>query len=167
MVTPQTEALTDAIAANEQQPIMAFAALQKMTEDTVGVKLFTLTVFDTGARLARRIYSNMPEAYPISGTKPIDEDSWTQHVLDEHQIFVANDISAIADVFPDFDLIRSLDCQSVINIPAVVNGTVVGTVNCLHDAGFYTSQRITAAKALMLPAAACFMLNSLLQGDQQ
>ncbi len=60
-----------------------------------------------------------------------------------------------------------MGCESVINVPIEIDGEVVGTVNCLHEAGFYTPKRIEAAEALKLPAAVCFLLNerSSVKGD--
>lgn len=108
---------------------------------------------------AQRVYSNMPEAYPVSGTKPANRTRWSEEVLENRRIFVANNIGAIAEVFDDHALIRSLGCESVINVPVGIDGAVVGTINCLHEAGFYTPDKIAAAEALKLPAAACFLLN--------
>ena len=67
-------------------------------------------------------------------------------------------------MFDDFELIRSLGCESVINVPIVVDGDVLGTINCLHEAGFYTPERVAAADALKLPGAACLLLNKTLNG---
>jgi GAF domain-containing protein len=99
------------------------------------------------------------DAYPELGTKPVNETWWTDHVLDGHKTFVANDIDAIAEVFPDHELIASLGCQSVINVPIIINGAVYGTINCLDEAGHYTPERVAASDALKLPGAAAFLLN--------
>jgi hypothetical protein len=150
---------TEALASAEGQPAKAFDALCALTRDHVGVKLFTLMSYDEKLGFAQRVYSNMPEAYPVSGTKPANRTHWSQEVIEKRRIFVANDIGAIAEVFDDHQLIRSLGCESVINVPVEIDGEVVGTINCLHEAGFYTPDRIAAAEALKLPAAACFLLN--------
>jgi len=151
-----------ALASADRQPDASFAALAAATDALIGVRLFTLMTFDRATRLARRIYSNMPDVYPVSGTKPLEDNKWTATVLDRHQIFVANDIAGIAEVFSDHPLIHSLGCESVVNIPVVVAGDILGTVNCLHDAGHYTPAHVAAAELLKLPAAACFLLyNSL------
>ena len=44
---------------------------------------------------------------------------------------------------------------------AKVAGEVRGTINCLHEAGFYTPERVQAAEALKLPGAVCLLLNEL------
>jgi GAF domain-containing protein len=160
MQKPDYQDFVAAMAKTGNQPEAACEALHKLTAETVGVKLFTITVNDPVAEVSRRIYSNMPEAYPVSGTKPADKTDWSRQVIEEKRIFVANTISDIAAVFPDHELIKSLGCESVINVPVVVEGEVLATINCLHEAGFYTSERVAAAEALKLPGAICVMLNT-------
>ena len=157
-------AFTRALATEGQQPHAAFAALEALTAALVGVKLFTIMVRDSARGVSQRIYSNMPDAYPVSGTKPANRTHWSSIVIDKKQIFVANDIAAVAAVFDDFELIKSLGCESVINVPIIVGGDVLGTINCLHEAGFYTPERVAAADALKLPGAACVLLNKTLNG---
>jgi GAF domain-containing protein len=155
----QLHDLVGALASSENQPRATFEALCAFAQQTVGAKLFTLMTFDARSREAQRIFSNMPDAYPELGTKPVNETWWTDHVLDGHKTFVANDIDAIAEVFPDHELIASLGCQSVINVPIIINGAVFGTINCLDEAGHYTLERVAASDALKLPGAAAFLLN--------
>ncbi len=148
-----------ALAREGQQPETAFAALEALVKDIVGVKLFTIMTSDTREKLSERVYSNMPDAYPVSGTKPYNETHWSDIALTQKRIFVANSIEAIAEVFDDYELIQSLGCESVINVPIVVNGEVVGTLNCLDAAGHYTEERVKAAEALKLPGAICMLLH--------
>ena len=164
MPTADYAAFTRSLAAEGPQPQAAFAALEALTATLVGVRLFTIMARDGKRGEAQRIYSNMPVAYPVSGTKPANHTHWSSVVIDQQQIFVANDIDAVAAVFDDFELIRSLGCESVINVPIVVNGDVIGTINCLHEAAFYTPERVAAAEALKLPGAACLLLNKTLNG---
>jgi GAF domain-containing protein len=160
MLSPDFSSFTVAIADSDG-PQKAFDALCTLTRDHVGAKLFTVMTFDGETGVAGRIYSNMPDAYPVSGTKPANETDWTRQVIGEKRTFVANDIDAIAAVFDDYELIRSLGCESVINVPIIVAGEVRGTINCLHHAGFYTPERVQAAEALKLPGAVCLLLNEL------
>lgn len=149
-----------ALASDGPQPATACAALESLTKALVGVKLFTLMVSDTATREAERIYSNMPDAYPVFGTKPYNETRWSEITLTRQQTFAANTIEEIAEVFGDHELIHALGCESVINVPVVVCGSVIGTINCLHERGFYTPKRVQAAEALKLPGAACMMLHA-------
>ena len=159
MQSPDYAPFTRALASAGGQPAAAFDALCALTRQHVGAKLFTVMTYDDKRGFVRRVYSNMPEAYPVSGTKPANRTHWFEEVLENRRIFVANDIHAIAKVFDDHVLIRSLACESVINVPVEINGEVAGTINCLHEAGFYTPDKVAAAEALKLPAAACFLLN--------
>ena len=135
--------------------------LVKLVDDTVGTKLMTLMILDEDAGLARRIYSNMPDAYPVSGTKPMEKNPWSEKVLGRRETFVANTIEAIDDVFPDAALIKSLGCESVINIPIEINGKVLGSMNILHEAGHYTNERVEISEHLKLPASLCFLMLKL------
>jgi hypothetical protein len=159
MHTPDYADFVKAVAQSANQPTAVFDALWHMTEETVGVKLFTLMSFDARTGVAARFYSNMPDAYPVSGTKPVNTTDWSRQVLQEKQTFVANDIEGISQVFYDHELIKSLGCESVINVPIVIAGNVAGTINCLHEAGFYTQDKLKAAEWLKLPAAVCLFLH--------
>lgn len=150
--------LTDALAAAQNQPYTAFDALCRLAARVVGHRLFTLMTFDQIRGEACRIYSNMADAYPVSGKKPAREDHWSRHVITGRKTFVANSIDEIADVFPDHELIKSLGCESVINIPIFVAGRFLGTINCLDEAGHYTPGRVAASEALKLPGATCFLM---------
>jgi GAF domain-containing protein len=149
-----------ALATPDDQPMRAFDALCALAVQVVGVKLFTVMVFDEATGTAQRKYSNMPAAYPVSGCKPANRTHWSQIVMEERRIFVANDYAGIREVFFDHDLIRSLGCESVINVPVEAADEVIGTINCLDVAGHYTEARVRAAEALKLPGAACLLLNS-------
>ena len=138
----QAIAAFDASIAAAKGADDAFKALQALTEATVGAKLFTYMTVDMQAELARRAYSSDPVNYPASGTKPLRYDSWFDIVHKQRQYFVANSIDDIAKVFPDYELIDSLGCQSVVNMPVVIGGELIGTVNMLHEAGYYTPERV-------------------------
>ncbi len=114
-----------------------------------GVILFTVTVVDREAGLARRCYTSHPVAYPVSGTKPIGSDGWSARVLERGETFVANDTPEFALYFSDHELINSLGCASAMNIPVVGDGTVVGTVNLLDLAGHFTPARVAELEELV------------------
>ena len=138
---------------------LIWQALEDLAEVTVGHRLFTVMSVDMTAGLARRAYSNRPAEYPISGSKPIHRDAWFDIVHGERRPFVANTIEDIAKVFPDHALIASLGCGSVINLPIVLRGDLVGTINLLDVAGHYTPERVRRAEdKLAIPARLCCAL---------
>lgn len=148
-----------ALAAAQGQPAAALEALGRLAERITGARLVTLMTVDPGDGGAERIWSNMPGPYPVAGRKPMAAGPWAEAVIGRHETFVANSYPEIAAVFPDHALIRSLGCESCLNLPAVVAGAVLGTVNCLDGPGYWTPARRAAARALALPSAAAFLLH--------
>lgn len=137
-------------------------ALDRLAAATAGHRLFTTTLVDLSAGLVRRAYSNMPADYPTSGTKPLrgNTGDWFETVFNKRQTFVANTLEDIAKVFPDHELIGSLGCASVVNLPVVLWGELVATINLLDVAGHYTPERVAAAETeLALPARLCTALS--------
>ena len=100
--TTQEAALAefDREIALARTPQAAFCALQVLTEAIVGAKLFTVMGVDMAAGVARRMFTSDPEAYPVTGTKPIERNSWFEVVHGERRPFVANTLEDIAKVFP-------------------------------------------------------------------
>ena len=146
-------------------PDEAYRALQVLTEKTVGVKLFTVMTVDMSAGLARRAYTSDPVSYPASGTKPIHFDDWFEIVHKQRRNFIANTLEDIAKVFPDHELIGSLGCGSVVNMPVILDDELVCTINVLHEAHFYTPERVAALDALLaVPAKAAYLSARFLAG---
>ncbi|HYW59267.1 MAG TPA: GAF domain-containing protein, partial [Xanthobacteraceae bacterium] len=71
---------------------------------------------------------------------------WSDHVLRDRRVFRANTQEAIRAAFEDHATITSLGLGSVLNIPVMRTvaprhpGWCVGTMNLLHEAGWYTEQ---------------------------
>lgn len=146
------------MALPEGQPDVTFHALEKLVQAKIGAKLFTLMEIDQERRVARRSYSNMPVAYPVSGEKPVVQSPWSEIVEVRHETFVANSISEIAEVFEDHELIQSLGCESCLNLPIVIFGELWGTLNCLDVAGHYTKEKVAAAEDLKPAGMLAFLL---------
>ena len=157
--------MIEALAAPDQ-PAATFAALDARVQQIVGAKLFTLMTLRRAELIVRRCYSNQPDAYPVSGEKVMESNAWADHVIEGHRTFVANTVEEIAAVFPDHALIRSLGCDSCINIPVVIAGQVVGTLNCLHEAGHYTPERVAASEALKEPGALAFLIAAQMEAQK-
>nr|WP_321507546.1 GAF domain-containing protein [uncultured Celeribacter sp.] len=147
-----SKALTDA---------QAYDALCTLTKATVGAKLFTVMTADMDAMMACRVYTDDAENYPTTGTKPIEMNRWFEQVHGRHETFVSNTLADIDTVFPDAELIGKLGCGSVINLPVILGGKMVATVNILHEEGYYTPERVAQAhEVLRLPAMAVLARNS-------
>jgi hypothetical protein len=116
----------------------------------LGTRLFTVTVQDPAAGLARRAYTSHPVEYPVSGTKPLTRDGWYDHTITARQTFVANTAPEFARYFFDHALITSLGLGSCINVPvAAPAGEVLGTVNLLAGEHHFTPEKLAAYHALI------------------
>ena len=155
-ITPQ-QTFIDALASFQTEHDVG-RALHLLAIDTVGVKLFTMTADNPKGGYVRRVYSSDETAYPVLGTKPIVFDETYRKMTEERFIYSANSIEAMRGDFPDLDLIVSLSCGSAINVPVVAGGEMLGSVNLLHEEGWYTPDRVEAVKLLTIPAAACFLI---------
>lgn len=131
-------------------PDAVFAALHAAAQERAGARLFTVTVLDRTAGLARRAYTSHPDDYPASGTKPMRADAWSAQVVRDAKSFVANTTPEFAIYFSDHALINALGCEAAMNIPvADDSGQVVGTVNILDVAGHFTPERAALLEDLV------------------
>lgn len=158
MTPAHTKFTTDLAAAPTQHS--AHDALYRLSDGLVPVRLWTVMSLDPEAGLASRAYSNMPEAYPASGTKPMPENAWSDIVRGQHKCFIANTLAEISVVFPDHALIGSLECGSVLNIPIVHKGQLIGTVNLLDAEHHFTPERVQTCQDLLTEPARKAMLRA-------
>ncbi len=148
----------DAAIATATTAMACYKVLQTLTEQIVGVKLFTVMTVDMTAELARRAYTSDAANYPASGTKPITYDDWFEIVHKKRSHFVANTLADIAKVFPDYELIGSLGCGSVVNLPVIAGDELLATVNMLHEEQYFTPERVDLiTKYLSIPAKAAHL----------
>lgn len=155
---------TTALAAATTEEA-AFDALCILTKATVGAKLFTVMTSDTDAMISRRAYTDDAVHYPTSGEKTIVMNRWFDQVLTRQESFVSNTLADIDTVFPDAELIGKLGCGSVVNLPIIVAGKVVATMNILHEEGYYTPERVAQIQqVLRLPAMAASAVAAQLRG---
>ena len=140
------------------QPDAAFDALYELTRAIVGARLFTIMTVDMEKMLARRAYTSDPQNYPCSGTKPVEMNRWFEVVHARREMFVANTLEEIALVFPDHELIGSLGCGSVVNLPIVLGGQLVATMNTLDREHHYSAGRVSViGTEISLPAKASLL----------
>ena len=142
----------------------AYAALHRLADALVGVRLFTVMTVDMVAGLARRAYTSDPVSYPATGTKLIEMNAWFEVVHGRREMFVANTLAEIAKVFGDHELIGSLGCGSVVNLPVLRSGQLVATVNLLDAEQHFTPERVECIAAeLTLPAMAALLTAEMIE----
>ncbi len=149
--------LAAVVAAHRQadQPAATFRAVDAGLAATAGHILFTILIHHPALRQSERFYSNLPDAYPVGGRKPVTESAWMQRVIGAGEPYIGRTREDIKDAFYDHELIWSLGCESVLNLPVRWRGQTIGTLNLLHRAGWYNEGDIattTLFAHLALPA---------------
>jgi hypothetical protein len=125
-------------SAGRPPPILA--AVETLTAAVIGHRLFTVMRHDAARGEVERLHSSDPSAYPVGGRKAKKDTPWSDHVLRDMQVFRANTPDGIRAAFDDHATIASLGLGSVLNIPLVHAGRCLGTMNLLHQPGWYTEQ---------------------------
>jgi hypothetical protein len=134
--TEDLSALADALRAPDQ-PLTICRALEKLTGETLGHRLFTIMRFDGDRSEVQRIHTSLPAAYPVGGRKQKKATAWADRVLTDMKVFRGSEPADIVSAFDDHATILGLGLGSVLNIPVVLKGRCVGTMNLLHQAGWY------------------------------
>jgi len=130
--------LESCLAALKSGPTEAlFKAIERAVTDTVGVKLFTLLYVAPSRTRVKRLYTNMPKEYPVGGYKEIKSTPWHKRVVEERRAWVGYNAKDIEWAYFDHELIKSLGCESAMNVPVVYAGRLLGTMNLLDAAGHY------------------------------
>ncbi|RZN12906.1 GAF domain-containing protein [Bradyrhizobium genosp. SA-3] len=138
-----------------EQPNALFSALDDALKSAIGHKLFTILTYDGDSGEAARVYSNLPGPYPTGGRKRLAPGPWTEVVLDRGEAYIGRTQDDLRNVFPDHELIASLGCESVLNMPVRWRGRTLGSLNLLHESGWYGADDVAAClpfAQLALPA---------------
>ena len=141
--------------ADPDQPHATFHAIDAVLSDAPGHILFTVLAHHPALRQSQRCYTNMPEAYPIGGRKPVTDSVWMQRVIHGGEPYIGRTRDDIAAHFFDHALIHSLGCESILNMPVRWRGETMGTLNLCHAAGHYEESHLPRVKLiaqLALPA---------------
>jgi len=126
-----------AVATMAGQPDALFGALDAALGAVLGHRLFTLMRYHADSGDCERIYTTHPVPYPVGGRKPLNPTAWTDRVLRAQQPYLGRTLADVRAVFFDHALIASLGCGSVLNLPVVWDGRPLGTINLLHEEGWY------------------------------
>src|SRR3954453_2150330 len=134
------------LLAEPNQPATLFRAFDAAAARLVGHELFTL-LYVEGEEVAR-IYPSPPAEYPVSGRKPMGPTPWGEHVMKGKKSYLGRDKAAIRWAFFDHVLIERMGLGSVINVPVLYDGNVLGTINLLAPEFHYRQEHVAPIERL-------------------
>lgn len=140
-------ALSAALATAEQ-PEAVYRAVEKLLADRIGFGLFTLLVLTPDGQEVQRVFSTNLEAYPLAGLKRMGPTPWGDLVLAQRKPFLGRNADDIRWAFPDHELIASLGLASVVNVPVVAMGRVLGTFNVLGKAEQFSEADVRTVQSI-------------------
>ncbi|PYE85520.1 hypothetical protein [Pseudoroseicyclus aestuarii] len=162
---PMDTATLFRLAAGPDAARRVFAWLVEGLNADIGKGLTTASVYDIPNMRSRRVFSENPEAYELGGFKVLEKNRYFDEVLSETRHFSSTTIEEIAEVFFDWEKIRDLGFQSNMNLPAVADGRVIGTVNMLGPKGHFAPEMIGRALAWQPAVTTAFLLLHLANDD--
>ncbi|MCR0985208.1 GAF domain-containing protein [Roseomonas populi] len=140
-------------AALQGGPLPRIRAADRLGRELAGHQLLTAMVFDREAMTVQRLYSSRPEEYPVGGRKPKRDTAWGRQVLLEARRFEGEGEGTIREHFADHGVILGLGLRSIVNLPIILGGRCVGTLNMLWPEPALVPERIEVARLLALLAA--------------
>ncbi|MEO3867569.1 GAF domain-containing protein [Nonomuraea sp. B12E4] len=131
------------------------AGLEKAVREEVGVRLFTVLAWVPERRALRRVHSSHPAEYPVGGEKTVEvAQDWLITCIERGEPYFGRDREAVRKIFADHELIESLGCGSIINVPVIgKEGEVLGVLNILDAEGTYDDASVAEAVAIAAKAA--------------
>jgi hypothetical protein len=114
-----------------------WSEFERSLTEVFGQRLFTVLACDEASSRLGRLHSNRLDINPVGGLKRVTQSRWSDQVLRRGEIFVGSSREDIKAVFSEYEVLWSIGCESVLNIPVRKSGVTLGTMNLLGEAGLY------------------------------
>ncbi|HEY2022633.1 GAF domain-containing protein [Paraburkholderia sp.] len=124
-------------AGGDGRPEAVWDEFERSLTEVFGQRLFTVLAYDDSSSRLGRLHSNRVDINPIGGLKRVTPSRWSAQVLQRGEVFIGSTREDIKAVFSEYQVLWSIGCESVLNIPVRKNGVTLGTMNLLGDAGLY------------------------------
>lgn len=132
-IPPQALSALTRTLAERDQPGATLRLLDRLLDELIGHKLFTALLYRPALGVAARLYSSRPEIYLAKGAKSLEEAPTMKRVLTSGTPYVGRTPQDIRRDFPDHEKIFALGCGSILNMPVVWRGEVLGQINLLNE----------------------------------
>ncbi|MFM0169943.1 GAF domain-containing protein [Paraburkholderia sediminicola] len=122
------------------QPMAIFRAVHEVAASAIGFSLFTIMSYDAQNQEVERVYTNMPDVYPVGGRKKKHGTPWARQILHDLKPFRAETPQGIREAFDDHTVMTEMGLGSILNIPIAYDGVCIGTMNLTHQERWYTTR---------------------------
>jgi hypothetical protein len=129
-------------------PTTSYDAAFTLCAQAVPNGLFTAMRFHETTMEVERLFSTLPEVYPVSGHKPKRDTAWGEKVLVRRQVNIGSGASDIIWAFVDHETILSLGLTEVLNVPIVRGAHLLGTINFLRQTPSFCEQDAATGQIL-------------------
>jgi hypothetical protein len=89
----------------------------------------------------------MPAQYPVGAKKPLAGGPWVDIVIKRGDAYIGRTRDDLRSVFADHELIVSLGCESVLNVPVRWRGATLASLNLLHTENWYRDAQVPLARS--------------------
>jgi len=103
--------------------------------------------------LLQRFYSSNREQFPVQGRKRKTLTPWTETLFARGQVFVAEGSAALELTFDDFEQMRSLGLNAVVNVPLMHGPLCYATFNVFGTCERWRSHQVEAIRLLAVAAS--------------
>ncbi|MEU7742296.1 GAF domain-containing protein [Nonomuraea sp. NPDC049158] len=123
--------------------------VEDKVREALGVRLFTVLAWIPERQALRRVHSSHPERYPVGGEKTVEvARGWLARCIEAGEPYFGPDRAAVREVFADHELIESLGCGAIVNVPVMDGDEVLGVLNILDAEGSYDEESVAVAASL-------------------
>ncbi|WP_245185874.1 GAF domain-containing protein [Falsiroseomonas frigidaquae] len=143
--------------AEPAQPGATLAALEAALAGAVGHILCTMQVHHAGGE-AERVWSNLPDAYPVGGRKRASAAPRMQELMQHGRPILIRTQDELRASYPDHAGASALGCGSAMNTPVRWQGRTIGQVNLMHREGWYTEDDLLLVRSFAQYALPAFLM---------
>ncbi|SDX54410.1 hypothetical protein [Litoreibacter albidus] len=97
-----------------------------------GSTYITVLAYYEGGHLARRLFSNLRDVFPLDGDKEIPAGYLYDKLYLNAEVSFSATPEEIKEIFWDEDVILAAGITAILNVPLKRDGVTIASVNCLY-----------------------------------
>lgn len=101
----------------------------------------------------QRLYSSHGNRFPVQGRKRKTLTPWTETLFVRGEVFVAEGVAALEQTFDDYEQMRPLGLNAVVNVPLLKDRQCYATFNVFGTRGGWQPSEVLALRLLAMAAA--------------